>query len=259
MPSTTDADQSIAPAALRRSSTASCAAFHTPAACQSRSRLHAVVPEQPSSRGRCAHAIPVTKTKAIALKHTRSGTGRRPSTPAESWARRPPTARRGPRTPSPPATSALAVCHPRWSSGPTAPNPLCNSLEASCGCRDWRGRRARMRCSCPANRPDGDRRGRAGGRPGQWYGDARGAPVRPRGPAARGDGAAGVPRGGLAGCLGGLASRGHRSRHRRGLAPDGGHLDERCRSAPVARHPQSRGLRGDRRRAGRARRHGRGP
>ena len=33
-------------------------------------------PEQPSSRGRCAHAIPVTKTKAIALKHTRSGTGR---------------------------------------------------------------------------------------------------------------------------------------------------------------------------------------
>jgi len=49
------------------------------------------------------------------------------------------------------------------------------------------------------------------------------------------------------------------SRHRRGLAPDGGHLDERRRSAPVARHPQSRGLRGDRRRAGRARRYGRGP
>src|SRR3954453_6313796 len=74
----TDVDQSIAPAALSRSSSALCKRSQAPAACQSRSRRHAVVPEQPSSRGRCAHAIPVTKTKTMALKQTRSGTGRRP-------------------------------------------------------------------------------------------------------------------------------------------------------------------------------------
>src|SRR5512133_1323220 len=76
--STTAADQSIAPAALRRSSSTWCRRAHTPARCQSRNRRHAVTPEQPSSRGRWRHAIPVTNTNTIALNATRSGTGRRP-------------------------------------------------------------------------------------------------------------------------------------------------------------------------------------
>ncbi len=41
-------------------------------------RRHAVVVEQPSSRGRCAHANPVTSTKTIALQQVRSDIGRRP-------------------------------------------------------------------------------------------------------------------------------------------------------------------------------------
>jgi hypothetical protein len=71
LPSTTAADQPIAPAELSRSSSVWCRRSQTPAACQSRSRRHAVTPEQPSSCGTNRHAIPVTSTKTIALNATR--------------------------------------------------------------------------------------------------------------------------------------------------------------------------------------------
>jgi AcrR family transcriptional regulator len=50
LPSTTPRDQSIRPAALRRRSSSWWRRSHTPVACQSRNRRHAVTPEQPISR-----------------------------------------------------------------------------------------------------------------------------------------------------------------------------------------------------------------
>lgn len=78
LPSTTDVDQSILPAAFRRRSSSRCRRSQTPAACQAASRRCAVAGEQPISEGRCRHAIPVSRTNTIALKHTRSSTRGRP-------------------------------------------------------------------------------------------------------------------------------------------------------------------------------------
>jgi hypothetical protein len=64
--STTPTDQSSRPRALSRLSISRCSRSHTPAACQSRSRRHAVTPEQPISRGSTRHGTPVTSTKRMA-------------------------------------------------------------------------------------------------------------------------------------------------------------------------------------------------
>ena len=78
LPSTTAVDQSIFPAAFSRRNSSLCRRSHTPDFCQAASRRCAVAGEQPSSRGRCRHAIPVNNTNTIALKHTRSSTRGRP-------------------------------------------------------------------------------------------------------------------------------------------------------------------------------------
>ncbi len=70
--------QSIRPARLSRRSSSRCTAANTPARCHSASRRCAVAGEQPSSRRRCRHAIPVNSTNMIAPKHTRSSTRGRP-------------------------------------------------------------------------------------------------------------------------------------------------------------------------------------
>jgi hypothetical protein len=51
---------------------------HTPACSQSPTPRPAVTPEQPSSRGRCRHAMPRTSTKTIALTANAIGYRRRP-------------------------------------------------------------------------------------------------------------------------------------------------------------------------------------
>jgi hypothetical protein len=71
LPSTTPTDQSSCPVALSRLSSSRCSRAHTPIACQSRSRRHAVTPEQPISAGTIRHDRPVTSTKRIAVKATR--------------------------------------------------------------------------------------------------------------------------------------------------------------------------------------------
>ncbi len=78
LPSTTDVDQSIRPAAFNRRSSSWCSRSHTPAACQAASLRCAVAGEQPISAGKCRHVIPVNNTNTIALKHTRSSTRGRP-------------------------------------------------------------------------------------------------------------------------------------------------------------------------------------
>ena len=79
LPSITALDQSIRPAALSRRSSSRCSDAHAPARCHSCRRRCAVAGEQPSSRGRCRHAIPVKSTNTIAPKHTRSSTRGRPA------------------------------------------------------------------------------------------------------------------------------------------------------------------------------------
>jgi hypothetical protein len=70
LPSTTPTDRSSCPVALSRLSSSRCSRAHTPIACQSRSRRHAVTPEQPISAGTNRHDRPVTSTKRIAVKAT---------------------------------------------------------------------------------------------------------------------------------------------------------------------------------------------
>jgi integrase len=79
LPSTTAVVQSISAAAFRRRSSSRCSEPNTPAACHSLSRRCAVAGEQPSSRGRCCHAIPVNSTNTIAPNtpgHPRAGARR---------------------------------------------------------------------------------------------------------------------------------------------------------------------------------------
>ena len=72
-------DQSILPAALRRSSSTRCSRRQTPAESQSRSRRQQVIPlPQPISCGRCSHGRPVLSTDTIPVRHARSGTRGRP-------------------------------------------------------------------------------------------------------------------------------------------------------------------------------------
>jgi hypothetical protein len=75
LPSTTPTGQSSRPLSRVRSSRCSRA---QPAACQSRSRRHAVTPEQPIAPGTNRHGMPVRSTKRIAVKATRSSTRGRP-------------------------------------------------------------------------------------------------------------------------------------------------------------------------------------
>jgi hypothetical protein len=77
--STTARDQSISPAACRRTSSSSCSDDQTPASCQSLSRRQQVMPEpKPSACGRCSQPIPVCSTNRMPLKTRRSSSGRRP-------------------------------------------------------------------------------------------------------------------------------------------------------------------------------------
>ena len=46
-----------------------------PARCQSRSRFHSVIPQHPSSCGKCSQGMPVCWTKMIPVSATRLGTG----------------------------------------------------------------------------------------------------------------------------------------------------------------------------------------
>ena len=72
--------QSIRSASPRRSSSARCSAYQTPASCQSRSRRQQVIPlPHPSSCGRYSHGIPVFMTNTIPVRHARSGTRGRPA------------------------------------------------------------------------------------------------------------------------------------------------------------------------------------
>lgn len=66
--------QSIAPAAPISSSNTRWKRFHTPAVCQSRSRLQQVMPlPQPSSCGSISHGMPLLRTKTIPVRQARSG------------------------------------------------------------------------------------------------------------------------------------------------------------------------------------------
>ena len=78
LPSMTEVDQSIRPAAFSPRNSSRCSRSHTPADCHSAKRRCAVAGEQPISVGRCRQAMPVNRTKTIALKHTRSSTRGRP-------------------------------------------------------------------------------------------------------------------------------------------------------------------------------------
>jgi hypothetical protein len=70
--STTPVDQSSCPRALSRLSISRCSRSRMPTACQSRSRRHAVTPEQPLSQGSTRHGTPVTSTKRMAVNAMRS-------------------------------------------------------------------------------------------------------------------------------------------------------------------------------------------
>jgi hypothetical protein len=77
--STTARDQSISPAWWNSSSRTWWSCFHTPAACQSRSRRQQVIPEpQPISLGRYSHGQPLISTKMIPVRVARSATRGRP-------------------------------------------------------------------------------------------------------------------------------------------------------------------------------------
>src|SRR5947209_3506740 len=73
--------QSILPASAKRCSRVWCSRSQTPACCQSRSRRHRVIPQQPISRGKYSQGIPVFSTKMIPASATRLGTGGCPRVP----------------------------------------------------------------------------------------------------------------------------------------------------------------------------------
>lgn len=70
--------QSSLSASAKRSSRMRCRRVHTPAACQSRSRLQHVIPEQPISDGSISHGMPERRTKMIPASAARSPTRGRP-------------------------------------------------------------------------------------------------------------------------------------------------------------------------------------
>jgi len=77
--STTVRDQSILSACRRWLSRTWWRSIHTPASCQSRSRLQQVMPDpQPISRGKSSQGIPVRKTKKIPVSVLRLSTSLRP-------------------------------------------------------------------------------------------------------------------------------------------------------------------------------------
>lgn len=79
LPSTTARDHSISPAWCNRTSNSVCNSSHTPACCHSSSRRRQVAPEpNPSSNGRCRHAIPVHSTNRIPPNVSRSPSRFRP-------------------------------------------------------------------------------------------------------------------------------------------------------------------------------------
>ena len=69
--STTARDQSILSAARSWFSSNRWMASHTPAACQSRNLRQQVMPQQPNSRGRYSHGMPVNSTKRMPLSTDR--------------------------------------------------------------------------------------------------------------------------------------------------------------------------------------------
>ena len=76
--STTARDQSIWSAPRSAPSSMWWIRSHAPAWCQSRSRRQHVIPEQPISRGKYSHGMPVRSTNRMPLSATRFGTGLRP-------------------------------------------------------------------------------------------------------------------------------------------------------------------------------------
>jgi hypothetical protein len=71
--------QSMACAPPKRSSRTRWSLFHTPAACQSRSRRQHVIPEpQPISRGSISQGMPLFSTNRMPLSAARCGRGGRP-------------------------------------------------------------------------------------------------------------------------------------------------------------------------------------
>ncbi len=77
--SITARDHSISPAALNLASNSACRSSHTPACCHSSSLRQHVTPEpNPSSTGRCFHAIPVCNTNKIPDNASRSARRLRP-------------------------------------------------------------------------------------------------------------------------------------------------------------------------------------
>jgi hypothetical protein len=77
--STTARDHSISPAARNRVSRSACSLSQTPSCCHSSSRRQQVYPDpNPSSLGRCIHAIPVYNTNKIPDRASRSGRRRLP-------------------------------------------------------------------------------------------------------------------------------------------------------------------------------------
>ena len=78
-PSATARYHSISPAACNRANGSACSLSHTPAACHSSSRRRHVAPDpNPSSSGRCRHAIPVDSTNKIPCSVSRSPSRLRP-------------------------------------------------------------------------------------------------------------------------------------------------------------------------------------
>lgn len=73
--------QSIFPASARSCSRTRWSRSQTPACCQSRSRRHRVIPQQPISRGKYSHGRPVFSTKMMPASATRLGTGGCPTVP----------------------------------------------------------------------------------------------------------------------------------------------------------------------------------
>jgi hypothetical protein len=86
LPSMTAVPQSIRPVAFSLLNTSRCSRSKTPARCQSARRRWAVAGEQPISLGRCRQAMPVNRTKTIALKQMRSSTRGRPPLALDSRA-----------------------------------------------------------------------------------------------------------------------------------------------------------------------------
>jgi hypothetical protein len=65
--------QSMRPTSCNRCRSMRCKCLHTPACCQSRSRLQHVIPlPQPNSWGSISQGIPLLKTKTIPIKAARS-------------------------------------------------------------------------------------------------------------------------------------------------------------------------------------------